>query len=186
MTHYILLKKFVWRAVSHYIFPLRFVQIPLSTSMCAAPFFKSWQSVNTDFSMRCPLPCPHVLAIPDSRTCLLTPPYFPMFPPTFKHTCTQTQRVTPKRKPMLRRTTVALVLAASFLGAQAMDLSKPERELSKTNKTKPAAHNNGFKSKAKTAGLRLVRTDFAGDAIEFSPHPTLPVTDFHVCTNART
>lgn len=57
---------------------------------------------------------------------------------------------------MFRKAAIVLALAASFLGAQAMDLPKPVRELTHKNKTKPAAHNSGVKSKTKTAQLCLV------------------------------
>lgn len=49
---------------------------------------------------------------------------------------------------MFRKTAIVLALAASFLGAQAMDLPKPARELTNKNKTKSAKvtapKNGGF------------------------------------------
>lgn len=61
---------------------------------------------------------------------------------------------------MFRKAAIVLALAASFLGAQAMDLPKA-RELTynKHNKTKSAKPNSGVKSKAKTVSLCLVGAD---------------------------
>ena len=60
---------------------------------------------------------------------------------------------------MFRKAALAVVLAAPFLGAQAMDLPQPVRELTNKNKTTPAGRNSGAKSKAKTVDL-CFRRDF--------------------------
>ena len=60
---------------------------------------------------------------------------------------------------MFRKAAIVLALAASFLGAQATDLPKPEHELGYKNKTKSAhgstKHGNNVWAKAKTAELCL-------------------------------
>ena len=60
---------------------------------------------------------------------------------------------------MFRKAAIVLALAASFLGAQAMDLPKPVRDLTSKNKTKAAGKNNGAKAKAKTVSLCLQGVD---------------------------
>lgn len=74
---------------------------------------------------------------------------------------------------MYRKAAVVLALAASFLGAQAMDLPKA-RELTGQNKnhTKAAKHNSGVKSKAKTVELCIERTLFDGGELTLTNRPT--------------
>lgn len=68
---------------------------------------------------------------------------------------------------MFRKAAIVLALAASFLGAQAMDLPKPVRDLTSKNKTKAAGKNNGVKAKAKTVQLCL--EGIASDLQVFDP-----------------
>lgn len=79
------------------------------------------------------------------------------------------QQTTSSSRTMFRKVAIVLVLAASFLGAQAADLPKPVRELT-GNKTAPAAKNTGARSKAKTAEVCIARTGL-GVMPQFAPLP---------------
>jgi hypothetical protein len=66
---------------------------------------------------------------------------------------------------MFPRAAIVLALAASFVGVQAMDQPKPQRELIFMNETSPAT----AKARAKTVAVCFTRVNYNWDLVCASP-----------------